>query len=409
MTSKSNHQREIIKQLTENEWKGEVSTPKKIIGKNNLLSVSWLNRGIEISRCVARIITPKGYGTGFLISPDFLITNNHVIGSVEEVSECIAEFNFQDDWNGLSERSQRFKLDASQFQTNPDLDYTLVRVQDNPGDLFGYIDIFSSRIPEIGENLTIIQHPLGGKKQICLTDNHVASVFKHLVQYTTDTEPGSSGSPVFDQQWRLVSLHHKGGLLPGQDGSSHFVNEGILFNKIVNDARQFLGLNDPLVELVTGELKNDLEDFISSTPDLQKISKKVTSITMKHPKLEPALKNWVNLHQQTDEFFDPVTVAGIAGVLTGAGIAHWAHTTSEKEISVGVSVSISDELPNLFRSIENKETLPSEYIGLIFSNLPHNPIITKQVTETVNTDEVLPIAAFFYGVGVGAAAYKLGK
>ncbi len=33
---------------------------------------------------------------------------------------------------------------------------------------------------------------------------------KTRVRYTTDTEPGSSGSPCFNQNWELVALHHSG-------------------------------------------------------------------------------------------------------------------------------------------------------------------------------------------------------
>jgi V8-like Glu-specific endopeptidase len=30
------------------------------------------------------------------------------------------------------------------------------------------------------------------------------------VRYAVNTEPGTSGSPVFDKDWRLVALHHLG-------------------------------------------------------------------------------------------------------------------------------------------------------------------------------------------------------
>ena len=36
------------------------------------------------------------------------------------------------------------------------------------------------------------------------------------VRYRTNTEPGSSGSPCFDQNWSLVALHHSGD--PNFDG-----------------------------------------------------------------------------------------------------------------------------------------------------------------------------------------------
>jgi V8-like Glu-specific endopeptidase len=76
--------------------------------------------------------------------------------------------------------------------------------------------------------VNIIQHPAGQSKVIALYHNVVAYVDDRRVQYLTDTLPGSSGSPVFDSQWRVVALHHSGGWLtePGSK-KAFFRNEGI--------------------------------------------------------------------------------------------------------------------------------------------------------------------------------------
>jgi V8-like Glu-specific endopeptidase len=59
------------------------------------------------------------------------------------------------------------------------------------------------------------------------------------VQYLTDTEPGSSGSPVFDSQWRLVALHHSGGWLPEPGRETKFYrNEGININRVIDGLKQ---------------------------------------------------------------------------------------------------------------------------------------------------------------------------
>lgn len=39
----------------------------------------------------------------------------------------------------------------------------------------------------------------------------ITAVTDDRVQYLTDTQPGSSGAPVFDSQCRLIALHHRGG------------------------------------------------------------------------------------------------------------------------------------------------------------------------------------------------------
>jgi V8-like Glu-specific endopeptidase len=55
-----------------------------------------------------------------------------------------------------------------------------------------------------------------------------------IVQYLTDTEPGSSGSPVFNSQWQVVALHHSGGMLEDPVSKKLLLrNEGININLVI--------------------------------------------------------------------------------------------------------------------------------------------------------------------------------
>ena len=66
-----------------------------------------------VCRIHARISTGRtqSYGTGFMVSPRLLLTNNHVLGSVREAANSWAEFNFQNDTEGRLEATVTFVLE----------------------------------------------------------------------------------------------------------------------------------------------------------------------------------------------------------------------------------------------------------------------------------------------------------
>jgi hypothetical protein len=91
--------------------------------------------------------------------------------------------------------------------------------------------------------LYVVGHPLGGGLSFSLQDNLLLDWDDRRVHYRTPTEPGSSGSPVFDDQWRLVALHHAGRSdmrkLNGKPGT-YEANEGINILAIVDEIRRRL-------------------------------------------------------------------------------------------------------------------------------------------------------------------------
>ncbi|MGF7216862.1 V8-like Glu-specific endopeptidase [Spirosoma lacussanchae] len=208
---------------------------EKIMGsKSTLLPISFLEQGLVCARAVVRVVTPAGLGTGFLVGDNYVITNNHVIDSIDTARQSVLQFNFQKTLQGLDAPVEEFSLDPdAAFTTSTDrpetavLDYTIVKVKGNPAAKYGTLT-FSPTAAKKEDFVNIIQHPAGGPKQIALYHNVVTGVDEQVVQYLTDTLPGSSGSPVFNSAWQVVALHHAGGELVDPESSQTVVrNQGI--------------------------------------------------------------------------------------------------------------------------------------------------------------------------------------
>jgi endonuclease G len=46
------------------------------------------------------------------------------------------------------------------------------------------------------------------QKKIGIQKNFIVGIDKNHLHYTTDTTPGMSGSPIFDNDWNLIGIHH---------------------------------------------------------------------------------------------------------------------------------------------------------------------------------------------------------
>ncbi|MFJ7342185.1 trypsin-like serine peptidase [Streptomyces sp. NPDC101110] len=189
---------------------------------NELQAWSFLPRGVRAGATVARITLRRGgrelpHGTGFLVSPRLLMTNHHVLPDESFARNCFAEFNAQVTADNVPDTVVRMELDPGAFFTaDQRLDFALVALAATPdgpapGDVFGW-NRLSVQIGKLvlGEKVNIIGHPSGRLKEIALRDNAVLVRLDDFVHYTTDTEPGNSGSPVFNDQWEVVALHHSG-------------------------------------------------------------------------------------------------------------------------------------------------------------------------------------------------------
>jgi endonuclease G, mitochondrial len=231
---------------------------ERILGRSDLTGINFLDRGRRAAAAVCRIKLPTdggaSYGTGFLVGSRLLMTNNHVIASRDEAGQAEAEFGYEHDLDGVLAEPVQFNLRPQEiFYTNVDLDITFVAVvpfaeNGTPLERFGRLPLLpvsGKAVP--GEWVSIIQHPGGQPKQIAIRSSEVLELdpkkvsginLDNFIHYSTDTEPGSSGAPVFNDQWQVVALHHKAvpaapqDLKKGESDTRWIANEGVRISAI---------------------------------------------------------------------------------------------------------------------------------------------------------------------------------
>jgi len=183
----------------------------RVLDANDLFHINWLEIGVQRARCVGRIggVNP---GTGVLVSPSLLLTNNHVIPTAHVATRSRVYFNDERDVHGLNKPVAEFPFEPARFfLTDVSLDFTIVALPTDVATSFGWCQLIREQgKTRLGERVTIIQYPSrsGGKKQIAFRSNRVTQILRDVIRYETDTESGSSGSPVFNDQWELIALHH---------------------------------------------------------------------------------------------------------------------------------------------------------------------------------------------------------
>ena len=243
---------------------------------SDFVGVAFLERAQLAARSVARVASRdgEGFGSGFMIAPGLFLTNNHVLPDIAAASDALLEFDYELDVNDQPKRIVRFELDPRKFfitSAENSLDFTIVAVGDRKGrggDLasYGYSSLLGTSDKHVlGEWVNIVQHPDADLKQITLRENLLVSRLAHVLHYKADTLPGSSGSPVFNDQWEAIALHHYGEPYRQKGRKGMELNEGIRVSAIVKELKSgklkplsgSMRLLDPVLNAVRGESATD--------------------------------------------------------------------------------------------------------------------------------------------------------
>ena len=256
---------------------------ERIIGDTvDYLPASFLVVGQTAASAVARVIQRDGQpvGSGFLISRSLFLTNNHVIGSQDEAKGMLLEFDYQTDRWGQPLPTTRFEIDDAVSSkpetrtTSTSPSWRSVRLQGAKTIAdFGFCPLSDRGDKhQLGEFVNLVEHPEGNYKQLVLRENKLVSRLETVLHYEADTQPGSSGSPVLNDEWEAIALHHWGEphrerrTADGQPVPTS-VNEGIRISAIVKVLEGLRPeLSPPRKALLDDALKADVPKSGESRP-----------------------------------------------------------------------------------------------------------------------------------------------
>ena len=200
--------------------------------------------------------------TGFLVNNTnqgnraLLITAQHCIANQNDADKSIFVFGYESPWcNGPDGRIYHSLSGSVLRSTNADIDFSIVELNTFPPYVYRpYLagwDV-SGAIPV---QTSAIHHPLGDVKKISIDmDQPVSATFSSMpansawkiVQWDIGTtEGGSSGSPIFDQNKRVVGILTGGEAVCGRSVNDYFVKLSVSYNYSQLLWQQVKGWIDP--------------------------------------------------------------------------------------------------------------------------------------------------------------------
>jgi S1-C subfamily serine protease len=227
---------------------------EKVLGDTSYLPHDWLLRGIRRACSVGRVWrkgAEQAVGTGFLLPGDLLrpewagrqvfLTNSHVVSQAPVQTGTLlpnqAAVSFDAAEGRAGELAPRHAVKSLRWESPiRELDTTMLELDVEIPSCDTYE--LASLLPQPGERLYVIGHPKGGGLSYSIQDNRVLAINDPptRIHYRSPTDPGSSGSPLFNDQWEVLGIHHAGlDDMPRLDdpNKTYPANEGIPLKAII--------------------------------------------------------------------------------------------------------------------------------------------------------------------------------
>lgn len=229
---------------------------ESVLHSEGTMTLSWYRLGLERCRLVGRIQTLNGDGvaTGFLVRGSDLdpglgdgmlfltctcaidddLAAGREYGALDPAKAVVV-------FEALEPAPRAFRVGRVLWSSPPgELDAALLTL-DPPVPTVSPYPI-AERLPALegGPKVYVIGHPGGRSLSISLSDNLLLDYDDRLLHYRAAAEPGSAGSPIFNQRWELIGMHHAGSdrlpRLKGQPGT-YAAREGIQIRRIIEAVR----------------------------------------------------------------------------------------------------------------------------------------------------------------------------
>ena len=191
---------------------------RKSLGDVDMLV--WIARGLKEAGRVCRVEKDRNaLGTGFLVGPDYVLTNWHVVRNMlpgNNTDDLACRFDFAADPGGGTSSGEEIDVarsgiiafspcSAAELTAVPDvpppnaneLDYALLRLSSQAGTSRGWMDLRrDAEKPAANAPILIVQHPAAAPLKLAMdAEAVIGDVFGGLrLRYRTNTDHGSSGA-----------------------------------------------------------------------------------------------------------------------------------------------------------------------------------------------------------------------